>query len=136
MNATGSNALGQYRTVNAWGAVNGDRMQLVLRMMDGALERITSARGHLERNEIAAKGEAIGKAVGLIEGLRVALDRPAGGEIAENLGSLYDYMTRRLTEANLRNDPHRLAEVADLLGVIRSGWEAVMRNPPAEAHAG
>jgi flagellar protein FliS len=123
-----ANALGQYRAVNAYGAANGDRLQLILRMMDGALERIVTARGHMARSEIPAKGEAIGKAIGLIDGLRTSLDKGRGGDIAANLERLYDYMMRRLVEANFRNDPRQLDEVADLLGEIRSGWEAVSRG--------
>lgn len=127
------NGLGQYRAVTAYGAASGDRLQLVLRMMDGALERIVTARGHMARRETAAKGEAIGKAVGLIDGLRTSLDKERGGEIAANLEALYDYMMRRLVEGNLRNDERRLDEVAGLLEEIRSGWRALTVNPQARA---
>jgi flagellar protein FliS len=133
MNATSHNALGQYRAVNAYGAANGDRLQLILRMMDGALDRIVTARGHMSRGEIAAKGEAVGKAIGLIDGLRTALDVDRGGDVARNLEALYDYMMRRLVEANFRDDARRLDEVAGLLDEIRSGWEVLTRNPAAQA---
>jgi flagellar protein FliS len=125
MNFTQNNGpLNQYRSVDAYGAAAaGDRLQLVLRMMQGALDRIATARGHMQRDEQAPKGEALGRAVGLIDGLRACLDHERGGEIATNLAALYDYMTRRLTEANLRNDPRALDEVADLMDEIRGGWE-------------
>lgn len=133
MNSMPANALGQYRTVTAYGAATGDRLQLVLRMMEGALERIVTARGHMGRKEVAAKGEAIGKAIGLIDGLRAALDKDRGGEIAANLESLYDYMMRRLVEANLKNDVRRLDEVSGLLDDIRSSWEVVTRGQGSPA---
>ncbi len=135
MNPRPGNALGQYRTVTAYGAATGDRLQLVLRMMEGALERIVTARGHMARREVAAKGEAIGKAIGLIDGLRTSLDRDRGGQIAANLESLYDYMMRRLVEANLKDDAGRLDEVAGLMDQIRSGWEGISRaqNAPMAA---
>ena len=125
MNFTSNhNPLNQYRTVDAYGAAAAsDRLQLVLRMMQGALDRIATARGHMGRGEQAPKGEALGRAVRMIDGLRSCLDHERGGEIAANLGALYEYMTRRLTEANLRNDTRPLDEVADLLDEIRSGWE-------------
>ena len=132
-----NNSLNQYRTVDAYGAAAAsDRMQLVLRMMQGALDRIATARGHMQRGEQAPKGEALGRAVRMIDGLRSCLDHDRGGEIASNLGALYDYMTRRLTEANLRNDARPLDEVAELLDEIRSGWEQMaattgMRAVPA-----
>ena len=131
MNFTSNqNPLNQYRTVDAYGAAAAsDRMQLVLRMLQGALDRIATARGHMERGEQAPKGEALGRAVRMIDGLRSCLDHERGGEIAANLGALYEYMTRRLTEANLRNDTRPLDEVADLLDEIRSGWEQMAASP-------
>ena len=128
-----NSGLGQYRSVNAYGAASGDRVQLIQRMLDGALDRIASARGHVSRHETAAKGEAIGKAIGLIDGLRTSLDKDRGGKLAENLDALYDYMMRRLVEANLRDDLGRLDEVAGLLDQIRSGWSAIERGPSQSA---
>ncbi len=135
MNPTMNNGLGQYRSVNAYGAANGDRLQLIQTMLDGAMDRLASARGHVQRQETAAKGEAIGKAIGLIDGLRTSLDKERGGKLAENLDALYDYMMRRLVEANLRDDSTRLDEVAGLLDEIRTGWSAIMRNPPQGARS-
>lgn len=135
MNYTQSNnPLNQYRSVDAYGAAaSSDRMQLVLRLMQGALDRIATARGHMQRREPAPKGEALGRAVRMIDGLRSCLDHERGGEIAANLAALYDYMTRRLTEANLRNDPRGLDEVADLLDEIRGGWEQMAASPGLRA---
>lgn len=136
MYPTQGSALGQYRAVNAYGAAGADQLQLVLHLMDGAIERIHLARSHLLRNEVAAKGETIGKAIGIIDGLRCALDMERGGKIAASLESLYDYMMRRLLEANLHNDPERLNEVAGLLGEIRSGWSQMTREQANAASAG
>ena len=69
----------------------------------------------------------------LIDGLRSCLDHERGGEVAANLAALYEYMTRRLTEANLRNDQRPLDEVADLLDEIRGGWEQMMASPGLRA---
>lgn len=124
------NPLNQYRTVDAYGAAaSSDRVTLILRMMQGALDRIAAARGHMQRGEAGPKGEALGKAVRLIDGLRSCLDHDKGGQIAANLAGLYEYMTRRLTEGNLRNDQRPLAEVADLLDEIRSGFEQIAASP-------
>ena len=132
--------MNQYRAVDAYGAAAaGDRLQLVSRMMQGALDRIATARGHMQRGEQAPKGEALGRAVRLIDGLRSCLDHERGGELAGNLASLYEYMTRRLTEANLRNEQQLLDEVAGLLEAIHSGWVEMMASPalrtmPGTAH--
>ena len=130
------NPLNQYRAVDAYGAAaSADRMQLVLRMMQGALDRLATAGGHMARGEQGQKGEALGRAVRLIDGLRSCLDKERGGEIAANLAALYEYMTRRLTEANLRNDPRLLDEVADLLEQIRSGWEQMAATTTGAARS-
>lgn len=126
---TPGNALGQYRTVDAYGAASaGDRVALISRLLQGAVDRLVTARGHLVRREMAAKGENLTRAVGIIEGLRVALDHDRGGDIAGNLERLYDYMVRRITEANLRNDARLLDEVVELLNEIRGGWDEAART--------
>jgi len=117
-------ALGQYRVTDAYGAAAaGDRLQLISRMMQGALDRIAMARGHIRRGETSAKGEQIGSAIGLVDGLRTCLDTDGGEEIAANLDSLYGYMLNQLMDANLKNSDAGLAEVTELLVEIKSGWE-------------
>jgi len=126
------NPLGHYSTVNAYGAAEADNnLDLILSMMRGAQDRIASARGHMERKEAQKKGEQLGKAIALIDGLRGSLNIEAGGEIAANLDALYDYMGRRLAEANARNDVELLNEVSALLAEIRDAWEQVMRQAAA-----
>jgi len=118
--------LGHYSRVNAYGAAEADNgPQLILTMMRTAQDRIATARGHLERGEAAAKGEQLGKAIALIEGLRGALNHDAGTELAGNLDALYEYMTRRLVEANARDELVPLDEVSTLLAEIRAAWEQV-----------
>ena len=82
------------------------------------------------RGEISVSGESIGKAIGIIDSLRVSLDREQGGQIADNLSALYDYMTRRLLEANATKDADMLGEVAGLLREIKVAWDQV----PADLH--
>ncbi len=126
-------ALGEYRSNNAYGAAAADdRLQLILHMMQGALSRIATARGHMVRKDAAQKGEELSRAIGLIDGLRTSLDRDQGGDIAGNLEALYDYMMRRLVEANLNDSTEILDEVEELLREIQSGWEGLMKSPEAQ----
>jgi flagellar protein FliS len=81
--------------------------------------------GHMERRGLAEKGKNIGLAIAIIEGLRGSLDHERGGEIALNLDRLYDYMGRRLFEANLNNNTEYLDEVRSLLNEIRGAWVAI-----------
>ncbi len=99
--------------------------RLIQMLMEGALDKLAVARGHMERGEVAQKGNAISWAISIIEGLRVSLDPKAGGEIAANLEALYDYMERRLVEANAKNDLEMLDEVARLLRTIKEAWDQI-----------
>lgn len=119
-----SNPLAAYRKVETDIAVEtASPYHLVLMLFDGALTAITIAKAKMEAGQIAAKGLAISKAIDIISnGLKVSLEMEAGGEIAENLEALYDYMVRRLIQANLRNQVAALDEVSFLLGEIRSSW--------------
>ena len=130
MNSSGSyKAMGQYRSVNAHGSVvAADKLQLVLLMMQGALDGIATAKGNLERGEVSAKGEQIGRAIQLIDGLRIVLDKDNGGEIAANLERLYEYAARRLLEANMSDSRKILDEIAGLLGEVKSAWEQIIRQ--------
>lgn len=103
-----------------------DPHALVLMLFDGALEAIKNAQGHIAAGLVAEKGQALGKAVRIVEeGLKASLDRRAGGALTERLASLYDYATLRLLQANLRNDHVALAEVAGLLADLRGAWAAI-----------
>lgn len=113
----------QYQQMGVQAQVNdASPHQLIQMMLDGAVARVAAARGALDAGDLATKGELIGKAIGLVEGLRISLDVEKGGELGQNLLSLYEYMGRRLLEANLRNDGAILDEVASLLRELQSGW--------------
>jgi flagellar secretion chaperone FliS len=93
--------------------------------LDGALERIVTARGCMQRNETSEKARLINRAVSIIGELRNSLDLSKGGQIAANLAELYDYMCRRLLLATSENKPEMLDEVSTLLHEIRSAWLAI-----------
>jgi flagellar protein FliS len=99
--------------------------QLVQMLYDGVLARVAAARGCMQRHQIAEKGAFVGKAISIVAALRGWLNKEAGGEIAINLESLYDYIERRLLEANAENDVTKLEEVAALVGEIKSAWDAI-----------
>jgi len=116
----------EYRKVGVQtGVENASPHKLIQMLLDGAVEKVQLARGYAERQEIAKKGETVAWAMAIIDGLRSSLDMSRGGEVAANLDALYDYMLRRLTEANLANDVAMLDEVAKLLSEIRDGWNGI-----------
>ncbi|HHH36398.1 MAG TPA: flagellar export chaperone FliS [Gammaproteobacteria bacterium] len=124
-------ALQEYQQVGKKAAVeDASPHRLIQMLMEGALEKIAAAKRFMEQGAIPEKGAHISWAVSIIDGLRASLDKSAGGEIALNLEELYLYMMRRLTEANLKNDPACLDEVTSLLVQIKSAWDAIA--PEAE----
>lgn len=122
-----------YSHVHLQTAVDGaDPHRLVALLLDGAMGAIASAVNAMERRDIAAKGQAISRAVGIIdEGLRATLDRQAGGPVAQTLDDLYACVLLRLTEANLRNDAALLRQCSALLAPLREAWSAIKPQPMA-----
>lgn len=124
MNAV--SAMKQYQQVSVHSSImDASPHRLVQMLMEGALEKIALAKGSMANNEIASKGENISKAIAIIDGLQSSLNKDLGGEIAENLNSLYDYMSHRLIIANSRNDASILDEVASLIMEIKIGWDSI-----------
>jgi len=102
-----------------------DPHHLVQMLMDGAIESVNSAKIHMDQNNTALKGEDISKAISILTGLMGSLNMEEGGEISQNLLSLYDYMMTKLVEANMSDISENLDEVSVLLNEIKSGWAAI-----------
>ena len=96
--------------------------QLVLMLVDGFMDNLTRAEGHMDANRLKEKGESIGKCIDIIGGLNSALDMRQGGELAQQMNQLYDFCTMRLFEASVHNDADKLAEVRSIMGNIQQGW--------------
>ncbi|UGV29531.1 flagellar export chaperone FliS [Halopseudomonas aestusnigri] len=122
-------AMKQYQTVNVNAQISeADPHRLIQMLMEGGLQRIAQAKGSMQHGNVALKGERIGKALGIIGGLRDALNAEKGGELALNLDRLYAFMQDRLTQANLKNDVSMLDEVADLLREVKAGWDGIRQS--------
>lgn len=123
-----------YSSVGVETAVStADPHKLILMLFEGALLQIGTAAIALENKDVPAKGMAISKAIEIIlNGLKVSLDYEAGGELAQRLGALYDYMTQRLLYANLHNSRPAMDEVTQLLTDLKSAWEAIGASDQAQ----
>ncbi len=122
-------AMKQYQSVNTNAQlVDASPHRLIQMLMESGVARLAQARGAMERGDVALKGMLIGKAVGIVGGLREALNQEAGGEIAANLDNLYAYMASRLIEANLKNDSAIIDEVTGLLREVKSGWDGIAQH--------
>lgn len=104
--------------------------RLITMLLDGAILSLGRAAQALKEKRVGDKGKEISMAIDIISsGLQASIDLEAGGQIAERLNSLYDYMCTRLLHANLRNDLAAIQEVSTLLGEIKAGWEEIADDP-------
>ncbi len=99
--------------------------RLIQLLMDGALDRLALAKGHMQRKEVQRKIIAIDRIMSIVDGLRMSLDHSVNAEMSENLENLYDYMNRRLLLANINNDEAALDEVSALLRELKEAWDAI-----------
>jgi flagellar secretion chaperone FliS len=117
-------------------AETADPHRLILMLFEGARVAISMARLHMERNEIPEKGAAVSRAIDIISnGLLASLNVELGGELAERLATLYDYICQRLLWANLNNNVAALDEANKLLGELQSAWTMIAPSTDSQAAA-
>jgi flagellar secretion chaperone FliS len=105
--------------------LSADPIELVNLLYQGGMQAVREARLHLAEGRIAERSREITKACHIVIELAVSLDHERGGEISRRLALLYDYMHRRLLEANMRQTDEPLADVLGLLTTLAEGWEGV-----------
>ncbi|MFT5224645.1 MAG: flagellar protein FliS [Polaribacter sp.] len=125
MNSRTHAALNQYQVASNSSINFASPHELITRLINGALERSAQAKGAMQQNNVKTKGEFISKAVSIIGALGGCLDHEKGGELSQNLESLYEYMIIILTEANINNDVSKIDEAMRLLLVIKGAWVQV-----------
>ncbi|XUW88325.1 flagellar export chaperone FliS [Burkholderia sp. M6-3] len=105
------------------GVMGASPHRLIVMLYQGARQAIAQARMHLQQGNVPGRGEAIGKAIQIVEsGLQQSLNLEVGGEIAQRLNALYSYMSRRLLEANIKESEAMLVEVDGLLATLEEAW--------------
>ena len=99
--------------------------QLTKMLFSGVLRALAIAETAMKQKQFQLKGEQLARAINIIEGLDDSLDMEKGGELAENLGGLYQYMVQRLYKSSFDNDPVIVREVSGLLRDISSAWDQI-----------
>ena len=129
-------AIAQYRKLNVESVVDSaSPHQLIEMLFDGASARLKKAAGCIAHDDINGRSAAITETVSIISGLQASLDLERGGDLAENLDALYDYMQRRLFRANADNDAGGVQEVLDLVATLHQAWHAIREDVAPLQHA-
>jgi flagellar protein FliS len=120
--------VGLMQTSNAYNAYKNNSVnyaskeQLLLMLLDGAVKFSKIGRQAIVDKEIAKAHENIIKTQNIFFELMATLDVQKGGEWAENLMKIYDYIIRRLTDANIKKDINIINEVIPLIEDVRDTW--------------
>ena len=122
-----SSPIASYQQISIESDVRGaDPHRLIVLLFDGAEGALQQAQTRLAANDIKGKSDSLMKAIDIIlSGLSASLDTEQGGELAQNLKALYDYMASRLVHANIHKDANAIREVQGLLGEIASAWREI-----------
>ncbi|QRN03758.1 flagellar export chaperone FliS [Legionella sp. MW5194] len=124
-------AVNQYKSIELQTRIeSASPHQLIDLLLQGARSHIATAQGNIQRNQISEKGEHIGKAISIIEGLKTSLNHEKGGELASNLDKLYDYVQQILLKANIDNSVELLTQSNLLLAEIHGAWQQIKKDNP------
>lgn len=125
----------QYQAVDiSTGVADADPHRLIQMLYDGALKSIAIAKGCIERKDVEAKGVAIGKAIGLVGGLRDSLNHDiVDGGLADNLSALYEYVSNCLLKANASDDQESLESARMVLHELKAGWDGIRAEATSNA---
>ena len=121
-------AYSAYRQTQAQTAAPGE---LVVMLYRGAIRFTVSAMAALEARDHQEAHNNFVRAQAILAELTASLDADRGGEMARNLSSLYNFMHRRLVDANLTKSVDPAREVEQLLRDLLPAWEQIMRNAGA-----
>ena len=99
--------------------------KLIIMLYDGAIKNLNMAREGLDRKDLALVSERLVKTQAILSELMVSLNMEAGGEIARNLYSLYDFMQSQLIEANLKKDAQKVDVVQGMMSELRESWSSI-----------
>ncbi len=99
--------------------------RMIVMLYDGAIKFLKQAIRNLEAKDYIAKGRDIAKAQDIILELNTILEMENGGEVAQNLRSLYNFMNKHLNQANTRSDAQTIREVISLLEELNQSWRAI-----------
>ncbi len=102
-----------------------DPHRVIQLLMQGSLENMAKARGCIERKDFVGKSQTMSKAMSIITALQHSLDMDAGGEVSQNLWSLYDFMVKHLMLASRESSVEKIDDVIEIMLKIKSAWDQI-----------
>lgn len=124
--------IGSYKKVEI---ETNDPIKLVIMLFEGAINFTEKAKKRMMDNKIAEKGILISKVMAIVDELHSSLNMKSGGEVAANMNRIYIYITERLSDANINNDPSILVEVTQHFRVLKEAWVKVYNAEVREKKA-
>ncbi len=109
--------------------------RVIQMLFNGLLERLSQAKGAIERKDYEYKADRITKALGIIDGLQGALERKENPELSDKMYALYDYMKLQLTQASSSLDASPIDEVMKLLMPIKQAWDNIPEDVKTKTNA-
>lgn len=102
-----------------------DPHRVIQLLMQGSLENMALAKGAIERKDFVVKSKSVSKAMTIIAALQNSLDMNVGGEVSENLWSLYDFMVNHLMQASRESSVAKIDDVMEIMLKIKSAWDQI-----------
>lgn len=107
--------------------------KIIQLLMNGVIDSLSRAKGAVGSSDYESKGKSLSKASAIITSLKASLDMEIGGEVSQNLFSLYDYMLEKLADASMEKDTQAIDEVVNLFREIKSAWDEIPEDVQLEA---
>ena len=106
--------------------------QVLIMLYEGAIKHLKRAAECCQKNDLAGKGVAVGKAHDIVNELSNTLDFEVGGEIAKNLERLYAFITDQIVQGNLENQADRFDQARKLMETLLDGWKGAVTQVQQE----
>jgi flagellar protein FliS len=104
--------------------MSASKEELTLMLYDGAVNFCDQALAAMETGSHEQAKEYLTKVQNIVREFQITLDKSHG--IAQQLNQMYDYLFRRLLEANMSMDSDIVIEVREHLSSLRDTWKEVM----------
>lgn len=110
-------------------------LELIIMMYDGAIRFCNMAKTAIEERDLSQANKMLQRAEDIIDELNINLNMEAG-EIAVNLRNLYQFISSKLVEANIKKDLHLVKQMVDLLADLRGSWAQLQQSQKQVASVG